>query len=378
MGILDDAGNLLNRGVASAGRTTRSISLKSQINDLNKRRETLMAQLGANLYDEVRNDPRLRAPNEGILFAVDNLDQQTAALQLELANLEAQAQVGAAGQPGMPGMITCPTCATQVSTGNAFCTGCGMSVAAMPQPVPPMPQPVPPMPQPIPPVPPVPQPMQQGTKLCPNCGFVLGEADRFCTNCGYSTPAPPAEQFMPSPVGQPDVYGAQPAPMQGFVPPVPVPVVPMEQAPQFQQAPYQSFVPPAPVPVIEAEAPVAEAEAVVAEVAEAVVAEVAEVAAVAEEADIAAEEAIAAVIEAEIVVSEADTTVEADVSVDTPDAEAGEGDVSAYEVAASQEIVAAQMEASEQPSEPLAVFCTSCGAGATPGAAFCTSCGTKL
>ena len=165
MGILDDAGNLFNRGVASAGRTTRSISLKSQISDLNKRRETLMAQFGANLFEEFRNDPKYRVPNESIYFAVDNLDQQIAALQSELAALEQQAQAAAQPQPQpvyQPSgpTIACPTCGNRVPMQDTFCSGCGTNV----------------------------QSVKQSVRLCTNCGFVLGANDRFCTNCGFSFP----------------------------------------------------------------------------------------------------------------------------------------------------------------------------------------------
>lgn len=46
MGFLDNASNLLNRGVANAGRGTKVISLKAQIADLGRSRNSLMAQLG--------------------------------------------------------------------------------------------------------------------------------------------------------------------------------------------------------------------------------------------------------------------------------------------------------------------------------------------
>ena len=137
MGFLDDAGNLFNKGVASAGRTTRSISLKSQINDLNKRRETIMAQIGANLYEETRIDPKFRAPNEELYASVESLDQQKASLQEELANLETQAQAPAQPadqQPIQPPvveaqpMVACPTCGKMLSVNDAFCSGCGSSI----------------------------------------------------------------------------------------------------------------------------------------------------------------------------------------------------------------------------------------------------------
>jgi len=204
MGFLDDAGNLINRGVASAGRTTRSISLKSQISDLNKRRESLLAQLAANLYEEIRNDPRFRAPNEGIFFAVENIDSQIIALQFELANLEQQAQEQSTVQTGM---IPCSVCGTQVSPHDTFCTGCGSKIT----------------------------PVQQPTKFCTGCGFAMGANDVFCTNCGLSVPAPVAEPAVES-VVEPFVVPVTDPIVEPIVEPAAEPVIEQAAEPIMEQA----------------------------------------------------------------------------------------------------------------------------------------------
>ncbi|MCL2889580.1 MAG: zinc ribbon domain-containing protein [Eggerthellaceae bacterium] len=194
MGILDDAGGLINRGVASAGRGTRSISLKAQVSDLNKRRETLASQLGAALYEETRNDPQFRTPYEGLYVSIETLDQQKEALLLELKNLEIQAQLANAPQQaaGGPAWIVCPTCGKQLSVEDAFCSGCGMGMAAI----------------------------KQQMRLCGNCGLALDSSDLFCVGCGQ--PVPPVAQVA-------EAVEAAPAVEQAAA--VVVEEAPVEQAP---------------------------------------------------------------------------------------------------------------------------------------------------
>ena len=172
MGLLDGAGNLFNRGVASAGRTTRSITLKAQISDLGQRRESIAAQLGANLFLTTQNDPKFRVPFEDLYISIENLDIQIASLQEELTNLEMQAQMAAGTQPMMmtdQPILICPSCGENASTENDFCTSCGMSLVEI----------------------------KQSMRLCPACRFVLVDSDRFCTNCGLEIPSIPDETVAP-------------------------------------------------------------------------------------------------------------------------------------------------------------------------------------
>ena len=90
MGFLDNASNLLNRGVANAGRGTKVISLKAQIADLGRSRNSLMAQLGESLYEETRTNDAFRNSRERLYASIENLDAQRAALQQELASVEQQ------------------------------------------------------------------------------------------------------------------------------------------------------------------------------------------------------------------------------------------------------------------------------------------------
>ena len=128
--LLENAGNLLNRGVAAAGRGTKSISLKNQINDLVKRREKLTAELGADLYTVTRFDPNFRAPRESIYGGIESMDAQIEALQIELANIEQEAQTANAAQPVQAPAAFCPSCGNALQPSDAFCRNCGTAAQA--------------------------------------------------------------------------------------------------------------------------------------------------------------------------------------------------------------------------------------------------------
>ena len=193
MGFLDEASNLLNRGVANAGRGTRSLSIKAQLNDLKKQREELCRQLGAALYEQTRNDPECRKPHEPLYAAIDALDVQSSSLHSELAAIEQQAHLSQAGA-----LWRCPACASPVGSDDAFCVNCGMRVGPPDSP-------------------------QASSRFCRICGAPLEAGVRFCVGCG--APADPE----PAPVAEHVADATPPVPL---VPPAPpVPLVPPAQAP---------------------------------------------------------------------------------------------------------------------------------------------------
>ena len=235
MGFLDGAGNLLNRGVANAGRSTRSLSIKATLTDLKKQREELCCQLGASLYEETRQMASLHDPRQALYAAIEALDVQRATLQNELADIEEQARLARAagsrrcpscGTPFGPEDMVCVECGTRVESPSSvlllgrsdlscavcgeplagdvrFCMNCGATVhmpttapsasdafAPMPTPVPDgsqtMPAPVPPTPADAPSIPstPAPMPIGQRAALCSNGGYENGSDAVFCRSCG--------------------------------------------------------------------------------------------------------------------------------------------------------------------------------------------------
>ena len=171
MGVLNDAGNLINRGMASAGRTARSISLKAQISDMGKHRERLESRLGASLYEETRHDSRFRASRESLYSSIESLDIQREFLKVELANIELQVQLAttATSEFREPQKVfLCQHCGRQIQVEDAFCPGCGNSTSLV----------------------------KESANLCPACGYPLEFDDMFCPNCGIAAQNPSVSSFV--------------------------------------------------------------------------------------------------------------------------------------------------------------------------------------
>ncbi len=125
MGILDSISSTINKGTAAAERTGKKAQLKLQLNDINKQRQDLAAQLGASIFETVKNDPELLKGRESVVDAISALDDQRAAIEAQLAQIEEEArsaQIAAA-------ILICTKCHGQVRPTDAFCSGCGKSVS---------------------------------------------------------------------------------------------------------------------------------------------------------------------------------------------------------------------------------------------------------
>lgn len=188
MGFLDSAGELLNKGVANAGRGTKAISLKAQISDLGQTRSNLMSQLGESLYESVRFDANLRSGLESLFSAIEGIDAQLAALRRELAVVDLQMNTVSAVASGYTGRM-CGNCGKPMADEDAFCMSCGERY--------------------------VEKPASSGTsasqpssaladarcpdaapaQVCLACGAVAADDDAFCMGCG--TPLP-KEQEAPA------------------------------------------------------------------------------------------------------------------------------------------------------------------------------------
>ena len=163
MGFLDTAGNLIDQGVAGAKKGTKTISLKTQIGEVAKRREANCAQFGATVYEQMRNNPEFRASHEAFFASIESLDAQIDALKSELAFLENPPQ----GAP-MP--------ADQSYPAPGF--------ADQSQPVPAQPDIAPQVAVPIiSDAAPAPAAVAAG-KPCTSCGFLNPQESMFCGECG--------------------------------------------------------------------------------------------------------------------------------------------------------------------------------------------------
>ncbi|MDR2672742.1 MAG: zinc ribbon domain-containing protein [Coriobacteriales bacterium] len=152
MGFLDNVQDGLSRGVASTGRATKSLQLKGQINALDKKREALMGQLGASLYQETRSEPHFRSTREALYLEVEDIDSRKEVLHQELEELEREGQMSLQGKQ----TLVCPSCGKGLAATDAFCTGCGTSMVDI----------------------------RKTLNLCAACGTPLTPDSKFCMGCG--------------------------------------------------------------------------------------------------------------------------------------------------------------------------------------------------
>lgn len=190
MSFFDDFSAVINGGAAIAQRAGRTAQVRFQLADLLRQRRELAAQLGASLYDTVKDDPKLREGRELIFDNIASIDEQRAVLEKELEQIEAESDT----QEEPPAFYKCPNCGSIVMADYIFCSGCGMPIAdikvayeaaqASESASEPEPEPVP---------------------TCPACGFVVGAADLYCMNCGAKLEnANPSAYVPPEPVQAPE------------------------------------------------------------------------------------------------------------------------------------------------------------------------------
>ena len=90
MGFLDSVQNSFNRAAASTGRATTTLQLRGRIEDALKRRQQLVAQLGASLYEVTRDSSELRAGREPLYDGIARRDAERTQCEAWIAQLEAE------------------------------------------------------------------------------------------------------------------------------------------------------------------------------------------------------------------------------------------------------------------------------------------------
>lgn len=241
MGILDSISDSFNRGSDAVGRSMSTMKLESQIKELNRQRTDLAAQLGASLYDTVKDDPKFREGREELFDGIAELDRKREEAQAEIARIEAEA--AAAAQARMT--YTCPKCGNKLNEGDKFCAGCGMPADEVKAAI---------------------KAAEEAAKqpagpACPSCGATIAEGDKFCMNCGAKIEAPAEPAPTDVPAENPVQYAA-PAPAPAAPAPAPAPAAAPAPAPSVSApAPAPSAPAPAPMPSVSAPAPAVAPEA---------------------------------------------------------------------------------------------------------------------
>lgn len=123
-------------GGAARGFDARIQQIEVELSEHEKRRASLMAQLGASLYEEVRQDARLRAPREKVFEAIEKTDREREALRVAKSQLEEEARAERerlAREAQLAGQdYPCPVCGRPVHGGDQFCMGCGTKLSERP------------------------------------------------------------------------------------------------------------------------------------------------------------------------------------------------------------------------------------------------------
>ena len=152
MGLLEDANDLINRGVASAGRGTKAIALKAQISELDKRGIELYAQLGRVGFDALKDDDAFCSSQSALFSAIADHEQQRAALAAELEQVRALGEMAAASAASTTGAGSGPMEDAAVACEASGSAVCGDTVA------------------------------------CPQCHGVNKQTAAFCIHCGTRLP----------------------------------------------------------------------------------------------------------------------------------------------------------------------------------------------
>lgn len=189
MGILDNMTAAVNRGTEQAGRAAEKLKLKNQINEINKRRQQLAAQLGASLYDATKDNAELRQGREALFDGIAACDAERAAAQAKIDELDAMAQAATVAAA----TYKCAVCGATMAGGDLFCSGCGApaeKAKASSAPAPSGP-------------------------ACASCGAPMGEGDMFCMSCGAKVETSVLGEADPQEnagMGEPDLVGDADAP----------------------------------------------------------------------------------------------------------------------------------------------------------------------
>ena len=168
MGIFDNVTAAVNRGTEQAGRTVERQRLKSQINEVNKRRQQLSAQLGASLYDATRSMSQFREGREALYDGIAACDVERAECQRKIDELDAMAQAATVAAT----TYSCVVCGSSMSGSDMFCSGCGSPAEKA-------------------------RPAAVAAAVsgiaCAACGAPMKEGDVFCMSCGTKVGTTPAQ-----------------------------------------------------------------------------------------------------------------------------------------------------------------------------------------
>lgn len=158
MGLFDRVTSAMNRGTESAGRAAEKVKINSKLNELNKHRQQLAAQLGASLYLATKDDAELREGREALYDGIASCDAEREQLQARIAQLDSMSEAAET--------FNCAVCGAKMSGGDLFCSGCGTPAEKARAAAAPAAQ------------------STAATVFCGSCGALMAADDAFCMSCG--------------------------------------------------------------------------------------------------------------------------------------------------------------------------------------------------
>ena len=158
MSLFDSVTAAVSRGTESAGRVAEKVRINSKLNEINKRRQQMAAQLGASLYLVTKDNTAFRDGREALYDGISSCDVEREQLQMRIAQLDSMSEAAE--------IFNCAVCGVKMSDGDLFCSGCGTPVEkaravtalSMQSPA--------------------------STVFCGSCGAPMAADDAFCMSCG--------------------------------------------------------------------------------------------------------------------------------------------------------------------------------------------------
>lgn len=155
MGIADKASEVLNKGVATAGRASRKQLIKAEIKELENQRAKFFEKLGEAIYRSFGGDSQFRASFDVLFKAIDSIELQKKSLEVDLKAISVSPDDIEGDQAQF-----CSVCGKPNAPHQAFCMFCGAKVEkTLPAP----------------------------SLRCKNCGVELSERQKFCMRCGTAS-----------------------------------------------------------------------------------------------------------------------------------------------------------------------------------------------
>lgn len=189
MGLLDSMQGMMSSATSSASRGVELARLNARTKEINQERVRLASQLGAALYEQIKEQPEIGKGFEQLCRSIAELDKEREEISQQIAQLEQESKARAEAKQA----YVCPNCKSVFSTGDVFCSGCGQKVETLLSSMN------------------ATGSTTSGGSICVNCGHAVDVEDVYCMTCGakLSAAAPNAskgEREEPS-VISPDALG---------------------------------------------------------------------------------------------------------------------------------------------------------------------------